>query len=115
MDGAIWLGEAHCDEDCPIPMKFPYQSGKQMVACYWADADSTLNPNSAVWYRNSKDEYTWSKVNNYLQNALGTKAQFDYTSANKILIVATWIDTTYAGGDATTPVSNYSYRSQSLN
>lgn len=106
VDGAIWLGAAHCDEDCPIPMKFPYQSGNQMVACFWADADSSLNPSSSVWYRNAKDELSWAKAQSYMQKALGTKAQFDFTSPNRVLIVVTWIDTTYSGGSATTPVNN---------
>lgn len=108
-DGAIWLGW-HCDDLCPVPTpSFPVQPNKQMVACFWADNDNSID-GSQVYYRLANDTVSWNKAQSYLSKATGGSPPFDYTATNKLLIIATWVDMAYDGGNAATPVRDFDIR-----
>lgn len=75
-----------------------------MLACYWADFDPSANPHSNVYARVVGDTRTWTDGRNILRKAHGPNVQFDATSPTKVMVIATWLNVTYSGGDATTPV-----------
>lgn len=74
-----------------------------MIACYWADADNSI-PTSQIYYRLATDSLSWNKAQSYLAKATGGQPAFDYTTPTKILLIATWSNVTYDGGNAQTPV-----------
>lgn len=105
-DGVIWPGW-YCGGICDAPARspFPVLTGYQIVACYWADVDLSANPNSHVYYRVANDFSTISTANVLVQKAYG-KSNFDTTSKDLTIIIATWVNVTYEGGNENTNVNS---------
>lgn len=97
-NGAIWLGELNNFFDISH-QPFPLVEGNQMIACYWADSDPSLLPQSKIYYRISRSERDYNIFNSVL-SAYGGPMQLDALPSvmgAKMVVVVTYVNVTFSG------------------
>lgn len=84
------------------PAPFPLASGVKIVAAFWADVDTRMNP-GRVYFR----EISYGSLLNVATGQIRT--YFPETSHfnAKWLFIATWYNVTFYGGSTTTPTDTF--------